>query len=106
VSEYAYGAARAHRALEAQRGAWRLGAALRHSARQDRVPALDTPTPAYTMLDLWALARLPLPGDAQAWLRLNNATDQLGYNAAAVAVVPALVPLPGCSLDVGLRWAW
>ncbi|MCW5636927.1 MAG: TonB-dependent receptor [Rubrivivax sp.] len=97
---------RARVALDVVAEAWRGGLVVRHAARQDRVPATDTPTPGYTMLDLWGAVPLPLPGEASAFVRLSNATDRLGYNAAAVATVRALAPLPGRALALVVRWRW
>ena len=93
-------------ALEAALGAWRSGLAVRHAVRQDRVPATDTPTAGYTMLDLWAGVALPLPGEASAFVRVNNATDRLGFNAATIGTLRGLAPLPGRALSAGLRWRW
>ena len=79
---------------------------MRHAARQDRLPAADSATPGYTMLDLWAATALPLPGEASAFVKLGNVTDRLGYNASAIATMRGLSPLPGRALAAGLRWRW
>ena len=97
---------RARLALEAQARCWQLGAGVRHAARQSRVPALDTTTPGHTLLDLWASFGLPAGwfGDQAQWFaKLNNATDRLAYNAAAIATVRGLSPQAGRALSVGLR---
>lgn len=97
---------RARLALDLARGGLRGGLVVRHAARQDRVPATDTATAAYTMLDLWAMAALPLPGEASVIMRLGNVTDRLGYNATAIATARGLTPLPGRAASVALRWRW
>lgn len=97
---------RARVALEASRGAWRAGVVVRHAARQDRVPATDTATPGYTMVDLWAGLSLPLAGEASAYAKVGNVSDRLGYNASAIATMRGLAPLPGRAFAAGLRWRW
>ena len=87
--------------VEASAGAWRWGAAVRHAATQDRVPATDTATPGWTMLDLWA-AWQPLPS-LQLALKLGNATDRRATSATTVATLRDLAPLPGRSLAASAR---
>jgi iron complex outermembrane receptor protein len=97
---------RARVALEAQADTWQLGAGLRHAARQTRVPATDAATPGHTLLDLWAGGTLPaswFSGQWQWFAKLNNATDRLAYNAAAINTVRGLSPEGGRALSVGLR---
>jgi iron complex outermembrane receptor protein len=82
---------------------WRAGVGLRAAARQDRVPATDTATPGYALLDLWASGPLPL-GEVSNWfVRLGNATNRLAYNAGTVETMRGLSPLPGRALTAGLR---
>lgn len=97
---------RARLSLEASRGGLRGGLVVRHAAEQDRVPATDTATPAYTMLDLWAGIALPLPGEANAYAKVGNVTDRLGFNASSIATMRGLAPLPGRAFSAGLRWRW
>ena len=100
---------RARVALEAQAEAWQLGAGLRHAARQNRVPATDTPTAGFTLLDLWASGALPAPwpgAQAQWFARLSNATDRVAFNAAAIGTVRGLSPEGGRALGIGLRTAF
>ena len=97
---------RARLALEAQAEAWQLGAGVRHSARQSRVPATDIATPGHTLLDVWASGALPASlfgGQAQWFAKLSNATDRVAYNAAAIATARGLSPLGGRAMSVGLR---
>lgn len=90
--------------LDLGAGPWAAGMGLRHAARQDRVPATDQPTPGYTMLNLWARWRLPVgAAAATAFVRLDNATDRLAYNAVAVPTIRALAPLGGRALTAGVQ---
>jgi iron complex outermembrane receptor protein len=83
-----------------------VGADIRHAARQGRVPATDTATPSATVLDLWLRGRVAaLPG-LSWYAKLANATDELAYNAAAVATVRGLSPAPGRALSAGVQWRW
>ena len=89
--------------LEAALGTLHAGLNWRNVARQSRVPASDTATAGYSMLDLWASGRVAL-GDETTWFaRLGNATNRLAYNAATIDTIRGLAPLPGRSLTVGLR---
>ncbi len=82
---------------------WRAGVGLRHNARQDRVPASDSATPGFTMLDLWASGDLAFADGTSWFAKLNNATNRLGFNAASIATARGLSPLPGRALTVGVR---
>ena len=84
---------------------WTLRAEARHAARQDRVPAEDEATPSSTVLNLAASHRWRLDADREALLfvRLDNATDELAYNASTIATVRRLAPLGGRSLSAGVR---
>lgn len=91
-------------ALAASRADWTLRAEVRHAGRQDRVPDGDSATGAYTLLNLAASYRFTLAGqDAMWYLKLDNATDRLAYNATAIETIRGLSPLPGRSLATGLR---
>jgi len=90
--------------LEAASGPWSAGAELRHHARQARVSSGDTPTPAYTMLDLWW--RAEWQSGIALFAKLSNATDEEAFNATAVATVRALSPLPGRALSAGVSVRW
>ena len=83
---------------------WTLRGDVTRAQRQDRVPDDDRPTPGYTLLDLGASRSMEV-GDAQALLfvRLDNATDELAYNAGSIVTVRRLAPLPGRSVSAGLR---
>jgi iron complex outermembrane recepter protein len=99
---------RARLGLELGQGAWQAGAELRHHTEQKRFGAFDTPTVAYTMLDL--TLRADWPWQAQRGIalfaKLSNATDELGFNAASVATVRGLTPYAGRALSAGLNVRW
>ena len=91
-------------ALEAGAGHWTAGLALRHVARQSRVPATDTATPGATLVDLWAQGRVT-PASGLMWFaKLTNLGDRVATNAGAVATVRGLSPQGGRALQVGLQW--
>ncbi|MFO1251835.1 MAG: TonB-dependent receptor [Inhella sp.] len=95
---------RATLALHWQQQDWTLKAELQHATRQDRVPTDDRPTPAWTQLHLAAAYTLRLAGaDGLAFVKLNNAGNQLAYNASTVGTLRPLSPLPGRALMAGLR---
>ena len=95
---------RARLGLEAASGPWRAGVEVRHHARQTRVSANDTPTDGFTMLDLWW--RAEWQQRYSVFARLSNATDELGFNAAAVATVRGLSPMAGRALAAGVQLRW
>jgi iron complex outermembrane recepter protein len=93
-------------------GAWQLAAEAQHAAAQKRVPATDKPTASYTLVNLQA--QLALDGSGVAGLgtgtgnlllfaKLNNAGNTLAYSATTVGTVRPLAPLPGRSLQLGVR---
>jgi iron complex outermembrane receptor protein len=93
--------------LEATQGAWTVGVAMRHQARQSRVPATDVATPGATLVDAsvsWRQRRAA--ADALVFLRLDNVGDRLAYNAAALRAARELSPLPRRSATLGLRVNW
>lgn len=93
--------------LVANRGPWSAGLELLKAAHQRRVPATDTETAGYSLVKLSLSRRVSLGGtqapDALWFVTLNNATDRLAYSASAVQTVRGLSPLPGRSLQTGLR---
>ncbi|HEU4457550.1 MAG TPA: TonB-dependent receptor [Methylibium sp.] len=83
---------------------WMLRAEVVRAERQKRVPSDDVPTDGYTLLNFAASKRLVVAGtDALVYLKLDNATDELAFNAASISTVRGLAPLPGRSLSAGLR---
>lgn len=88
---------------------WSLGglgarAEVVYAAAQNRVPTYDPTTPAYTIVNLAASYKLAMAGsDAFVFLKLNNLTNELAYNATTIDTVRPLAPLPGRGLMLGLR---
>jgi iron complex outermembrane recepter protein len=93
--------------LQARQGPWWASLAVRHSARQRRVPATDVPTPGATVLDV-ALQWQQRVSDVDVLLfaKLDNLADRLAYNAVALRTARELSPLPGRALTVGARLNW
>ncbi len=90
-----------------QHQGWTLRGELRRAAPQKRVPADDPRTDGHTLVNLSASKSLTFGGlDALAYLRIDNLTDELAYNAAAIATVRVLSPQPGRSVFAGLRVAF
>lgn len=83
---------------------WTLRADLRHAFEQDRVPSDDVATPSYTLLNL-ALSRPFNAGSSSGlfYVKLDNAFDELAYNASTIGTVRPLSPLPGRALSAGVR---
>jgi iron complex outermembrane receptor protein len=96
---------RVHLGLQVGGDMLQAGVNWRGVARQTRIPATDTPTPGYAMLDLWLGGKLDVPGtQAVNWFaRLGNAADHLARSASTVVTMRGLAPLPGRALTVGLR---
>jgi iron complex outermembrane receptor protein len=62
------------------------------------------PTPAYTIVNLGASCKLKFTGvDGLVFLRVNNLTNELAYNATTIGTVRPLAPLPGRGVMAGLR---
>lgn len=90
--------------LSTASGPWSAGAGMVHAARQDRVPAEDVATPSSTVLNLWATWKMPLQQAQALWfVRLDNVTNELAYNASAIRTVRALSPQGGRAVSAGLR---
>lgn len=87
---------------------WTLRAEARHAARQDRVPTEDEATPSSTVFNLAASHRWRLDAQREAlfFLRLDNVTDELAFNASTIATVRRLAPLGGRSVSAGLRFSF
>ncbi|MED5621119.1 TonB-dependent receptor [Ideonella sp. BN130291] len=95
---------RATVALYWQQDAWSARAEVQHATRQTRVPEDDTPTPAWTIVNLSAAYKLRLgETDALAFVKLNNVGNALAYNASTIGTVRPLSPLPGRGVMAGLR---
>ncbi|MEL4178992.1 TonB-dependent receptor [Roseateles sp. PN1] len=95
---------RASFGLDAQSGLWSGRLEWRLSARQDRVPSLDTPTAGYGLLKA-SIARQFMLGQSDAlwYLKLDNITNKLAYSATSVATIRELSPMAGRSLHTGVQ---
>lgn len=83
---------------------WMLRAEVVRAGRQGRVPADDVPTDGYTVLNLAVSKSIAWSGQrALVYVKLDNATDELAFNAASIGTVRNLAPLPGRSLMAGVR---
>ena len=90
--------------LDAGVGAWSARAELEHAARQERVPASDTATASYTIVNLSLTRKFDFGGaDALWFLKIGNLGNTLAYNASTIDTVRYLAPLPGRSLKTGVR---
>jgi iron complex outermembrane receptor protein len=85
-------------------GPWAARAEVVYAAEQDRVPTYDVPTTAYTIVNLAASYKLGFSGgEGLLFLRINNVTNELAYNATTIGTVRPLAPLPGRGVMAGLR---
>jgi iron complex outermembrane receptor protein len=96
---------RASLALDLTAGLWGGRVEADHSARQSRVPSTDTPTDAFTVVNLSLTRRFAVNShsDALWFLKLTNLGDTLGYSASSVQTVRDLSPLPGRAVKTGVR---
>jgi len=87
-------------------GSWGARLGFDHSARQDRVPAGELPTDAYTLWTAALTYRMNTgPANLLWYARVDNAGDKLAYSATSILTqtAPGKSPLPGRSFKVGLR---
>jgi len=90
--------------LVLQHASLRAAVQVRHSADQDRVPAVDAATPGHTRIDLSFSGPLPAVSQGALWfVKLDNATDELAYSASTIQTLRGLVPLPGRALSAGVQ---
>ena len=90
--------------LDAGFGPWSARIELDHAARQSRVPANDTATASYSIVNLSLTRKFELAGSNALWfLKLGNVGNVLAYNASTIDTVRGLAPLPGRALKTGLR---
>ncbi|MEP7154305.1 MAG: TonB-dependent receptor [Betaproteobacteria bacterium] len=88
-------------------GAWSLRGEIQHSAKQDRVPAIDLygATDAFTMVNIAVSYTAKLPfGSALFFLKGNNLGNQLAYSASTVDTIRGLAPLPGRGIKGGVQF--
>ena len=90
--------------LDAANGPWGGRIEVDHNARQSRVPATDTASAGYTLVNLSLTRRISLSASDALWfVKLTNAGDALAYSASSVQTVRSLAPLPGRGLKTGVR---
>ncbi|MDO9074471.1 MAG: TonB-dependent receptor [Rubrivivax sp.] len=83
---------------------WAARAEVIFAAAQDRVPADDLATPAYTLVNLALSYKLRVTdADGHFFLKFNNVGNALAYNATSIATVRPSAPLPGRGLMAGVR---
>jgi len=97
---------RAGTTLAWAQGAWGARLGFDHFARQDRVPAGELVTDAYTLWTAALTYRMKAGASNLLWYaRLDNAVDKLAYSATSILTqtAPGKAPLPGRSLKLGLQ---
>jgi iron complex outermembrane receptor protein len=97
---------RAGTTLAWAQGAWGARLGFDHFARQDRVPAGELVTDAYTLWTAALTYRMKAGASNLLWYaRLDNAGDKLAYSATSILTqtAPGKAPLPGRSLKLGLQ---
>jgi iron complex outermembrane receptor protein len=90
--------------IEASRGTSTARVEWIRTGDQDRVPATDTPTPGFDRINLqWSQEWQRAAARGLWFVRLDNATNALGFNAGSIETVRRLAPLPGRSVRVGVQ---
>lgn len=90
--------------LDAGQGAWLGRLEIEHASRQSRVPAYDTATAGYRIVNFALSRHVDLFGsDAYWFIKATNLGDKLAYSASTVETIRGLVPLPGRALKAGVR---
>jgi len=100
---------RAGATLAWSRGSWGARVGFDHAARQDRVPAGELATGAYTLWNAALTWRTSVGATSLLWYaRVDNAADKLAYSATSILTqsAPGKAPLPGRSLNLGLQAAF
>ena len=93
--------------VDAGTGGWLGRIELEHVGRQTRVPAYDTETGSYRIVNLALTRRFDFFGaDAYWFVKATNLGDTLAYSASTIETVRGLVPLPGRAVKAGLRAAF
>jgi iron complex outermembrane receptor protein len=90
--------------LDARRGPWAGRLEWVHTGRQSRVPPGEAAVEGFDRLNLVASREWTVGASRGLWfVRLDNLTDALGFNAASVDSIRSLAPLPGRSLKAGVQ---
>ena len=81
-------------------GDWTVRGELVHAAAQGKVPAGDTRTEGYTLVNLSVSSGLKMVGlDGLLFVKLNNLGNTLAYNAASISTVRSLRAAAGALAD-------
>lgn len=77
-----------------------------HNAKQTKHPSNDSfgSTPSYSMVNLSLAYRNPLAGNALWFIKIDNAFNQLAYNAVTIDTVRGKAPLAGRNLKLGMQY--
>ena len=95
-------AARFGAALNFAKNAWNVKLEATRAAAQNRVPTADTPTDAYTMVNLYGDYRFNAgPVRVSAWVKATNLTN--AEARMATSILRERMPLGGRALAAGLR---
>jgi iron complex outermembrane receptor protein len=92
--------------LVGSQGAWGARVGFDFNARQNRVPAGEQATGAYTLWNAALTYRMKAGlGELLWYARVDNALDKLAYSATSILTqtAPGRSPLPGRSFKVGLQ---
>jgi iron complex outermembrane receptor protein len=97
---------RAGATLVWSQGAWGARLGFDRASAQNRVPAGELPTPAYTLWNAALTYKMKAGATQLLWYaRLDNAGDRLAYSATSILTqtAPGKSPLPGRSVKLGLQ---
>jgi len=81
---------------------WDTIVSLKHTFKQDKITSLETPTDAFTMVDVsanWYLSQGNL--DYTVYGKIDNLTDELAY--VHQSFLKDITPLPGRNFVIGIR---
>lgn len=98
--------ARAGATLVWSQGAFGARLGFDRSSAQNRVPAGELATPAYTLWNAALTYKMKAGASQLLWYaRLDNAGDRLAYSASSILTqtAPGKSPLPGRSVKIGLQ---
>jgi iron complex outermembrane recepter protein len=76
-----------------------------HNAKQNKQPSYDSfgSTPSYSIVNVSLSYRNPEAGASLWFVKLDNAFNQLGYNAVTIDTVRGKAPLAGRNLKIGVQ---
>ena len=95
--------ARLGAALNLAQDRWSLRLEANHALAQNRVPAGEMPTAAYTLWNLQASYRMPVGATRMmAWIKASNLT--IAEARVAASILRDVLPLGGRALQAGVRF--